>query len=66
MIFLDFEKVKSSAYDFWQNGSPDVKWIEITAEDAAITLPQFNEDTPKYVAPKRTGLIKSGTRFLKQ
>ena len=63
---LDFESVKANAYDFWKNGAPGVEWVEITAEDSVITLPQFNEDTPKYVAPKRTGLIKSGTRFLKQ
>jgi hypothetical protein len=65
-IYLEFEKIKATAYAFWKTGSPTAEWIEITEEDKKIELPQFNQDSKVHKEPYKTGLIKAGTRFQKK
>jgi len=54
-------KVREKALLFWENGSPSTEWLEITAEDMVLTLPQNVEPLPAGGVQKRPPLVRSGS-----
>lgn len=54
-----YEKERAEAMRFWEEGDPEVKWIEILPEDMVLTLPQNTESFDPSTRKKFPPLYKS-------
>lgn len=54
----EYEKVRSSALLFWENGSPTTPWITVTEDDMMVILPNNREPLPEGGVPKRPKLVR--------
>lgn len=57
----DYMSVRADALKFWDNGDPSAEWLEITAEDMELTLPQNIEALPEGGVQKVPPLVRSGS-----
>ena len=57
----DYMSIRADALRFWDNGDPSVEWLEITAEDMEVTLPQNIEPLPEGGVQKVPPLVRSGS-----
>lgn len=54
----DYAKVREKALSFWDNGSPITPWLEITADDMKVVLPNNIEPLPEGGVPKKPKLVR--------
>ena len=60
-VDIDYLKVREEALKFWENGDPDVEWLEVTEDDMSIDLCPNREPLPAGGVQKRPPLVRSGT-----
>jgi hypothetical protein len=57
----DFAVASASGLSFWETGSLSTKWLDITAEDMVVSLPQNREPLPVGGVQKQPRIVKSGS-----
>ena len=57
----DYEAQRTEALKFWENGDSNTEWLEITADDMELTLPQNIDPLPEGGVQKKPPLVRSGS-----
>lgn len=57
----DYELQRAEALKFWESGDPSAEWLEITAADMEVTLPQNIDPLPVGGVQKKPPLLRSGS-----
>ncbi len=57
----DYASQQADAVKFWESGDAKAEWLEITAEDMEIALPQNIDPLPEGGVQKKPPLVRSGS-----
>ena|ERR1711871_851788 len=57
----EYASARNEALKFWDEGDPTAEWIEFTAEDMELALPQNIEPLPEGGVQKVPPLVRSGS-----